>query len=165
MTIGLPELIIVLVIAVILLVPLVVSIRARPLGEYPYRWATLIACQSAATALATLLNAIAMALVGGFIEAAVSSLLGVGLLTASVGLFQRRKYGAVLAIGSQSVLLAMALITARPSGTSFGPHQDALPSVALLAVFVVINGIYFKKRWAALSQRRRLEPKAEPMPA
>src|SRR5262245_35511700 len=105
--------------------------RARPLGQFPYRWGTWVAIHAGLVAASLLFMGISITSVQGLF-AGTARFLGLGLvhLLASIGLFRRMQVGVVLVIAGE---IAMTVVS------------------PLMFAMAFVNFLYFRKRWTTMA--------------
>jgi hypothetical protein len=141
-----------------------VSLKAKPLGNLPYRWAVYVGMISAWMSLVLIVSSV-LGLMGGHWVGA-SALLVDGLLAAlsSFGILRRRKFG-VVALGFAYLLLILIapylapmpdrpfllVVTGQaPSITELARQAISFPwvlSLSFTAAYLACTFVYFKNRW------------------
>lgn len=128
------------VILLVVLGPIWIAIKAKPIREKPYRWGTFVGIQLAAQAFSvSWLN------YNLFPEFRVINFaISVGSALASVGILRRQKVGVVMFGITSAVMCALSVF--RFWGQPWGIlNESVAPSV-----YAAISIVYFKKRWAFL---------------
>jgi hypothetical protein len=138
---------IILVVVWILLfvaLPVWLCVRAKPIGDLPYRWGTFVAFYYAAMGLALLLAALSVTMKSPLGATVLGVVTVPYCLFTSAGLFRRRRYGVVLAfVPTALVILAFPFLYALPA-EKWGEMLAGLIPTGL-------NLLYFKKRWALMT--------------
>jgi hypothetical protein len=145
--IGWPEAIGALSLVVGIVVPIWIALKARPLGSFPYRWGIYTGIEMAITAV--VLIALGSSALGRSVAVAGSILVSIGIVAAlgAAGTLRRKRWGALLSI----VMLALLIVLPFFNGFSYTPQtQQPWQAIPILLVLIV-NTLYFKKRWKALS--------------
>jgi hypothetical protein len=138
-----------------------ISLKAKPLGDKPYRWATYTALISGLAGLSFLLIAASS---GDVYGRTCGAIVGISGALCCIGLFRRRKLGVVMFYVTYVSLFMVGpfLDTVRDRPADPQTRGQGLPVV----IFVVLTGIYFKKRWS-LTQKASIsvEPPQPTPPA
>jgi hypothetical protein len=124
------------------------SVRAKPLGNKPYRWATYIAITTGLVSLSFLISlgtAIQNGRVGG---AVLSAILTIGCILCCVGLLRRKRFGAVMFYVTYILIFLTPALLAGIYGTRQTP-QEAQQS-GLFFIYYLITSWYMAKRWKLL---------------
>ncbi len=126
-----------------------ISLKAKPLGDKPYRWATYTALISGLAGLSFLLIA---ATSGDVYGRTCGAIVGTSGALCCIGLFRRRKLGVVMfyvtVIYRCLWWVDPFLDTVRDQPVDPQTRGQGLPVV----IFVVLTGIYFKKRWSLMQK-------------
>jgi hypothetical protein len=150
-----------------------ISLKAKPLGNMPYRWGVYVGMISAWMSLVLLASSV-FGFMGGHLVGA-SALFVDGLLAAlsSFGILRRRRFGAV-ALGFAYLLLILIAphLAAMPDRPFLLVVTDQAPSITDLArqavsfpwvvslsftcAYLVSTFIYFKNRWSLMGDANRL---------
>ena len=117
------------------------SLRAKPLGDRPYRWATYVGITSGVLALAQLCFLVAVSNPSGSAILATSIAL---LALASAGILLRKRFGVIFFIFAYS-----ALIWNLQRGANSAWQSS---SVLVVVIVLICTTAYFKKRWALLGK-------------
>jgi hypothetical protein len=123
------------VIVLLLGIPIWFSLKAKPLDLLPYRWATFVAIMSAIQTVRLffgIMTAKQAIHTGMYLVAALFSIL------TSVGLFRRAKLGVVFLIAHCALVFLSPLI---PNAS------NVYLAIVLSLILMIINVLYFKKRW------------------
>jgi hypothetical protein len=144
---GSPELLVVVGIGVVLIVLLWTAASAKPLGHFPYRWATWQAIESVLLAFLSGYLVVALASKSAF-GSMLFAFAGLLSLFSALGLWRRRRAGAVYLVLSEICFLLMGLVT-DIYHKSPGSNASAANNAVVLC-FLIIDVSYFKKRWSAL---------------
>ncbi|HTS30570.1 MAG TPA: hypothetical protein VMH81_32080 [Bryobacteraceae bacterium] len=147
-----------LVFSVLDLLVIVVALKAKPLGNVPYRWGVYMGGSAALLALRLILYAVAAMgdRTQGIAELLVILIAALAAL-GSVGLLLRRKFGIMALAVAYAVLLAAArFLDAQgifPSNPRYQPLSTTGFSILLgaFAVYAFANAVYFKERWKLLA--------------
>jgi len=144
---GSAEALVVLFLILMIGIPIWIALKAKPLGVFPYRWATYWAIESAVIAITTAMSDMSTIAKRGFDAGAFLFLLMTVLcLLAAVGLLYRMRAGAVLLIASEiMIFLLPALI-----GALYNSPVNTQPNTAPVIVLIIVNIFYFKKRWRSM---------------
>lgn len=139
---GAPELVLLLAVALVV-VPIWISQKAKPLGGLPYKWGTFMGIVTAMLAISLGTTMLIGNAPISLLELGLAGVLIACALAGAVGTLRRRQWGAI------AILLAyLPLAVAGPS---------YILGVLLLSVG---NALYFKKRWTlmALGQQQNRLP-------
>lgn len=150
-----------------------ISLKAKPLGNMPYRWGVYVGMISAWMSLVLLVSSV-LGLMGGHLVGA-SALLVDGVLAAlsSFGILRRGRFG-VVALGFAYLLLILVaphlapmpdrpfllVVTDQsPSITDLAKQAISFPwvvSIGCTCAYLVATFIYFKDRWSLMGKANRL---------
>lgn len=130
-----------------------ISVRAKPLGGKPYKWATYVGITSGVLALSLLCFAIAASNPTGAVMLA--GLMAIFAL-ACAGILLRKKFGVVFFVLGYSMLILSPRNGTAKSGQS--------SSMLGILIFLVCTIVYFKRRWTLLGGARSDVPGASPNP-
>lgn len=125
------------------------SVRAKPLGNKPYRWATYIAITTGLVSLSFLMSFVTAVENGKLVGALLSAILTVGCILCSVGLFRRKRLGAVMFYVTYVLIFLTPALYAGFYGTRQTP-QEAQQS-GMFLIYYLITSWYMAKRWKLLS--------------
>jgi len=136
-----------------------ISLKAKPLGDKPYRWATYTALTSGLAGLSFLLIA---ATSGDVYGRTCGAIVGISGALCCIGLFRRRKLGVVMFYATYVSLFMVGpfLDTVRDQPVDPQTRGQGLPVV----IFVVLTGIYFKKRWSLMQKPSISAEAPQPIP-
>ena len=136
-----------------------ISLKAKPLGDKPYRWATYTALISGLAGFSFLLIASTS---GDVYGRTCGAIVGTSGALCCIGLFRRRKLGVVMFYVTYISLFMVGpfLDTVRDQPVDPQTRGQGLPVV----IFVVLTGIYFKKRWSLLQKPSISADAPEPTP-
>jgi hypothetical protein len=124
------------------------SRKAKPLGNLPYRWGLFLGVANAIGAPICLWFALSAFFEGTLSERSVLCVESVLGAVAGVGLCRRERWGVVVWIADESISFLPALLKATYEAAN--GHQEAKSVLALgilALVLLIVNIIYFKKRW------------------
>jgi hypothetical protein len=129
--------------------PIWAALKARPLGTFPYRWATYWSAASFVIVVAIPWLAVPIFLYRG-IDARGIIFLFLGCLSwyAGLGLFARVKAGAVCLIASEVLIFLLPAVI----GALYNSPVSAARQISTvpILVLIVVNVVYFKKRWSSM---------------
>ncbi|MEZ5355440.1 MAG: hypothetical protein R2762_22615 [Bryobacteraceae bacterium] len=132
-SLGLPEFFVIGGVLLFVAIPVLVALRAKPLGPMPYRWGCF-------AGIMELLN-----WPGDEVPTIVLILMAAVSGGAGVGLLMRRRWGVILFLASAAMFVISGAYSEKTQG---------LAGVAVLLASLLIVGlsvIYFKKRWHLMS--------------
>ena len=121
--------------------------RAPPLGDLPYRWATLA---GVGAGMVCVNHIIAVFDTQRSADPVVLCHLALAVSTfyAAQGIFKRRKYGVLAYFATIALQVAMSAILAQRGEVAV---SDLVIGGALAAIPVWCSAIYFKRRWRHLA--------------
>jgi hypothetical protein len=126
---------IILVFVLTFSIPIWFSLKSKPLDLLPYRWATFMAFWLAIGTLTALFKIMMARQATTWVIYLVVVLFSV---LASIGLFKRAKLGVVFLIAHHTLIFLAPLIP----GASY-----VYISAMLALILMIVNILYFKKRW------------------
>lgn len=123
------------------------SYRAPPLGDLPYRWATLA---GVGAGMVCVNHIVAVSDTQRSADPVVlfHLALALGAFYAAQGIFKRRKYGLLAYFATIALQVAMSAFLAQRGEVAV---SDLVIGSALAAIPVWCNAIYFKRRWRYLA--------------
>jgi hypothetical protein len=133
---GFPELIVRLGSLISFGVPLWLAIKAKPLGDRPYRWGHYMGIETALLSLVLLFSAISAIGNGAVLGGVAFCVITLCAAAAATGVIRRKRWGVVFFFITYGLLLLLP------------PLVDIFPVLLLL----VINIFYFKKRWQLMDK-------------
>jgi hypothetical protein len=126
---------VIFVLVLIFGIPIWISLKAKSLDVFPYRWATFVAFWLAIGTVTMLFRIMVARQATTAMTYLFLAVLGA---LASVGLFRRAKLGVVFLIAHHTVIFLAPLIP----GASY-----VLISAMFWLILLIANILYFKKRW------------------
>lgn len=146
MRLGVPELLALLGIG-LMVIPVLIALRAKPLGPLPYRWGVYLGVGSLLALLAVPLQLASIAYDNSRTQQLFSLLFGLCSGSAAIGILLRKKWGV------PPMLLCDLVLVVWPDGVD--PNSAAEPVWVWLmrlffAVFLAVNVLYFRRRWKYL---------------
>ena len=136
-----------------------ISVKAKPLGDKPYRWGTYVALISGLAGLSFLLIT---ATSGDVYGKACGAVVGTAGALCCIGLLRRRKLGVVMFYVTYVSLFLVGpfLDTVRDQPVEPQKQGQGLP----VLIFVVLTGIYLKKRWSLMRKANIVTETPQPIP-
>jgi uncharacterized membrane protein (DUF485 family) len=128
------------------------SVKAKPLVDKPYRWATYIALTTGLASISLSISLLQNHTNNSPVVIVLLAITTVSVMLCCVGLLLRRRFGVVtFYIFYILSMLLPAFIDAyynRPQA----PNQARNLQSGLLLIYIIITAIYFKRRWKLLSK-------------
>ena len=145
------------------LLPIWISVRAKPLADKPYRWGTYVGITTAFVGLVYLLGIIRFFTVHVDSKLiVVSAIACLCAILCSIGILRRRKFGVVMFVITYLEILLLGPLFDAMSNQPADPEKQGQGLPVLL--FLVITTIYFKKRWQLMTNPSSSVPPALPSP-
>jgi hypothetical protein len=135
------------------------SVKAKPIGNKPYRWGTYNGIIAGLVAIPILL--ITFSSDSDVYGRTVGAFIGTSAALCCVGLLRRRKFGVVMFfITYVSLFMGGAFVDAL-RGYSVTTQQQTQAGPML--IWVVLTGIYLIKRWALMGKTKNSTPTSPPI--
>ena len=130
------------------------SVKAKPIGNKPYRWGIYNGIIAGLVAILFLL--IIFSYDSDLYGRTIGAVIGTSAALCCVGLLRRRKFGVVMFfITYVSLIMAGAFVDAL-RGHSITTQQQA--QVGPMLVWIVLTGIYLIKRWPLMGKKKNSTP-------
>jgi hypothetical protein len=125
------------------------SVRARPLGNKPYRWAKYIAITTGMAALVWGPSLIAAVKNVGLAGVILAVTLIAACVVCSFGLLRRRRYGVVMFHVAYILIWITHALLAGIYGTH--PTLEQSSRSAMFLLYYLVTAVYLGKRWRWLA--------------
>ncbi|HLX00318.1 MAG TPA: hypothetical protein VKR82_16885 [Candidatus Acidoferrales bacterium] len=134
-----------------------ISVKAKPLGDKPYRWGTYTAITTGLVGFSFLL--ITFSSVDPYGKAG-GAVLGISAILSCIGLLRRHKFGVVMFYITYISLIVGGPVFEAVRNQAASAQKEG--QVGLALVFLVLTAIYLKKRWALMGTPKN--PSPTPLP-
>ena len=140
-----------LLVVVLVWVPIIwLSVKAKPIGQLPYRWGTLMGLCMVLLALSAALFIPGSIRNANVIGAQALMVLVIAASLAAIGLLRRGRWGVVLYFVVLTILLLMGPVM----DAVHNQHTTKPSESAPMLVNALINVLYFKKRWKFMARQK-----------
>lgn len=130
-----------------------ISVKAKPIGDKPYRWGTYAAVSTGLVGFSLLLLAFSS---GDSYAKASGAVLGVSAIWSCIGLLCRRKFGVVMFYITYISLIVGGPVFEAVQNQAANLQKEG--QVGATLVFVVLTAFYLKKRWASMGKPINASP-------
>jgi hypothetical protein len=125
-----------------------IALKAKPLGTLPYRWATYLAIEFGLVGIALLASSALAVLKGSIVGLLLFLFAATLFLLSAFSLARRKRLGVIAAICGEAYLIILGLANAAKAAPTNNRNSG---SILLMVVLLVINILYFRKRWSLMA--------------
>jgi hypothetical protein len=135
-----------------------ISVKAKPIGDKPYRWGTYTAITTGLVGFSFLWFTFSS---GDAYRKAGGAVLGISAVLSCIGLLRRRRFGVVMFYIAYTFFIVGGPVfeTVRNQAAS----SQEVGQVGLTLVFLVLTASYLNKRWALMGKPKNASPTPLPV--
>jgi hypothetical protein len=129
-------------------IPILIAMKAQPIGALPYRWGLYVGIETAVLAAFLTVGTVSALTKGANLSAVVGCTWVLCAIVGAVGVLKRKRWGTIFALLAYVQLMVWPPLFNRLQGV---PASQAAGPGLMSLVFILCNISYFRKRWASMS--------------